>query len=183
MTELTKQTVDLADYPDLVIVRAGMRAESVKEFWKLMKYGYQIIDSVGGVKDADELTPEGLLHNEEEIFSLFPPHFVIRQYWQDFDSLEEWTQTGTHRELWDELAESPDGTSFWHELYSRDGIEAVYNGMDDSPIGMLNFAPTQPVRGDLSSARNRLQKSGGSDASSPLLSGEDVSEADTDDGG
>jgi hypothetical protein len=166
MAKLKRQTVDLADYPDLVIIRAGMRAESVKGFGKLMKYGYQIIDSVGGVKEGDELTPEGLLHNEEEIFSLLPPHFVIRQYWQDFDSLEEWTQTGTHRELWDELAESPEGTSFWHELYSRDGIEAVYNGMDDSPTGMMNFAPTQPVRGDLSSARGRLQKSGDSETPS-----------------
>ena len=170
MTHLKRQTVDLSDHPDLVIIRAGMRAKSVKGFWKLMKYGYQIIDSVGGVKDADELTPEGLLHNEEEIFSLFPPHFVIRQYWHDFDSLEEWTQTGTHRELWDELAESPEGTSFWHELYSRDGIEAVYNGMDDAPIGMMNFAQTMEVDGDLSSARDRLQKSADSDVSSPLLS-------------
>ncbi|HET7324166.1 MAG TPA: DUF4188 domain-containing protein [Halococcus sp.] len=176
MTDPNRQTVDLSNYPDLVIVRAGMRAESVKGFWKLIKYGYQIIDSVGGVRDSDELTPEGLLHNEEVIFSLLPPHFIIRQYWRDFDSLEEWTQTGTHRELWDELAESPEGTSFWHELYSRDGIEAVYNGMDDSPIGMLNFAPTQLVCGDLSSARDRLQKSENIDISSPLLPDDSVSD-------
>jgi hypothetical protein len=176
MTEYTRQTVDLSEYPDLVIIRAGMRAESVKGFWKLMKYGYQIIDSVGGVRDSDDLTPEGLLHNEEVIFSLLPPHFIIRQYWRDFDSLEEWTQTGTHRELWDELAESPEGTSFWHELYSHEGIEAVYNGMDDAPIGMMNFAPTKPVDGDLSSARQRLQNPTDSESSSPLLFDEDIHE-------
>jgi hypothetical protein len=157
MTKLKRQTVDLSDHPDLVVIRAGMRAESVVGFWKLMKYGYQIIKSVNGTDDSKPLTPDGLLHMEDEIHSLWPPHLVIRQYWEDFDSLEEWTQTGTHRELWDELAESPEGTAFWHELYSRDGIEAVYNGMDDAPIGMMNFAPTETVDGELSSARDRLQ--------------------------
>lgn len=166
MTDRSRQTVDLSEYPDLVIIRAGMRAESLKGIYKLMKYGYQIIDSVNGIEDSEELTPDALLHNEEEIHSIIPPHFVIRQYWRDFDSLEDWTHTGTHSELWDELAESPEGTSFWHELYSREGIEAVYNGMDDAPTGMMNFAPTEPVDGDLSSARDRLQNPSNSAISS-----------------
>lgn len=157
MVERTRETVDLANYPDLVIVRAGMRANSLTGVVKLLKYGYQIIESVNGIDDSKELTPEGLLHMEDEIHSLLPPHFVIRQYWVDFDSLEEWTHSGTHSELWDELAESPEGASFWHELYSRDGIEAIYNGMEETPTGMMNFAPTEPVDSELSSARERLQ--------------------------
>ena len=157
MSDRSRQTVDLSNYPDLVIVRAGMRAHSLRGVVKLARYGYQILESVNGIDDSKELTPEGLLHMEDEIHSIVPPHFVIRQYWSDFNSLEEWTQTGAHRELWDELAESPEGTSFWHELYSRDGIEAVYNGMKETPTGMMNFAPTEPVDGELSSARDRLQ--------------------------
>ena len=166
MTDRSRQTVDLSEYPDLVVIRAGMRAESLKGIYKLMKYGYQIIDSLNGIEDSEELSPDALLHNEEEIHSLIPPHFVIRQYWRDFDALEEWTHTGTHSELWDKLAESPEGTSFWHELYSREGIEAVYNGMDDASTGMMNFAPTEPVDGDLSSARDRLQNPSNSAMSS-----------------
>lgn len=174
MATLNRQTVDLSDHPDLVIIRVGMRAESVKGFLKLMKYGYQIIESVNATDDSDSLTPEGLLHHEESIFSLFPPHLVIRQYWHNFDSLEEWTRSSPHRELWQELIENPAGTTFWHELYSQDGIEAIYHGLEDRPMGMMNFAPTEPARGNLFSARKRLQRSDGSDAASPPLSEEDI---------
>ena len=166
MAERSRQTVNLSNHPDLVIIRAGMRANSLKGVVKLARYGYQIIKSVNGIDDSKELTPEGLLHIEEEIHSLLPPHFVIRQYWEDFDSLEEWTYTGTHSELWDELAENPEGTSFWHELYSQDGIEAIYNGMEKTPTGMMNFAPTESVDGELSSARDRLQNPSNSAVSS-----------------
>lgn len=166
VTDRTRETVDLSSYPDLVIIRAGMRANSLQGVVKLFKYGYQIIESVNGLDDSKELTPEGLLHMEDEIHSLLPPHFVIRQYWEDIDSLEEWTHTGTHSELWDELAENPEGTSFWHELYSRDGIEAIYNGMASTPTGMMNFAPTESLDGELSSIRDRLQNPSDSPMSS-----------------
>lgn len=157
MADRSRQTVDLSNYPDLVIVRAGMRAHSVRGVVKLASYGYQILESVNGIDGSKELTPEGLLHMEDEIHSILPPHVIIRQYWKDMDALEEWTHTGTHSELWDRLSENPEGTSFWHELYSQDGIEAIYNGMESSPTGMMNFAPTESLEGDLSPIQERLQ--------------------------
>ena len=166
MAERSRQTVDLSNYPDLVIVRAGMRANSLKGVVKLVRYGYQIIESVNGIDNSSEFTPEELLHMENEIHSLVPPHFVIRQYWENIDALEEWTRTGMHSKLWDQLAESPEGTSFWHELYSRDGIEAIYNGMEKAPTGMMNFATTKSLDGELSTIQDRLQNPSDSPISS-----------------
>jgi hypothetical protein len=39
------------------------------------------------------MTRRVLLH-EDLIWSLFPPHVGMRQYWRDFDSLESWTRSG-----------------------------------------------------------------------------------------
>jgi len=37
----------------------------------------------------------------------------------------------------------------------RGGMEAIYDDMD-RPIGMMSFAPLEPARGRMFSARNRL---------------------------
>jgi hypothetical protein len=49
------------------------------------------------------------------------------------------------------------GTGFWHELYfMRGGMEAVYLDVA-RPSGFLNFAPAEPARGAMFSARDRLK--------------------------
>jgi len=40
-----------------------------------------------------------LLH-ENIIFSVFPMHDGMRQYWRDFDSLERWARSEPHRQWW-----------------------------------------------------------------------------------
>jgi hypothetical protein len=51
------------------------------------------------------------------IYSLFPPHVGMRQYWRDFESLERWTRADPHRTWWKQFLQDTGGTGFWHELY------------------------------------------------------------------
>jgi len=76
-----RTTVDLSAYPDLVVIYLGMRVNSAKGLTTLMSFGPKIRKSV-------QAQPDGLLLHENLLFSLFPPHAGMRQYWRDFDSLE-----------------------------------------------------------------------------------------------
>ncbi len=40
------------------------------------------------IRKSVEAHPDDLLLHENLLFSLFPPHAGMRQYWRDFDSLE-----------------------------------------------------------------------------------------------
>ena len=61
------------------------------------------------------------------------------------------------------------GTGFWHELYFlRGGMEAVYLDMADHPLGFLNFAPAEPARGALFSARGRLKEGAEAKVGAPV---------------
>jgi len=49
------------------------------------------------------------------------------------------------------------GVGFWHEAYfMRGGMEAVYDDMVEA-TGFLKFAPVQPARGSMFSARGRAR--------------------------
>jgi hypothetical protein len=76
-----RTTVDLSQYPDLVVIYLGMRVKSLRGLKTLLSFGPKISASV----DAQ---PDGLLLHENLVFSLFPPHAGMRQYWRDFESLE-----------------------------------------------------------------------------------------------
>ncbi|MGC1357762.1 MAG: DUF4188 domain-containing protein [Xanthobacteraceae bacterium] len=92
--------------------------------------------------------------------SLIPLHAGMRQYWRDFDALEAWSRSAPHREWWQDFLRSSRGTGFWHEAYfMRGGMEAVY---DDVPVrlGFGQFAPLQPARGPMFSARTRAMLAG-----------------------
>ena len=57
---------------------------------------------------------------------LSPRHFGMRQYWSDFEALETWARSETHRQWWRRFLKDSGGTGFWHETYfRRGGIEAV----------------------------------------------------------
>ena len=148
MARADRRTVDLSAYPDLVVIYLGMRANSLAGLKTLISFGPKIEKAV-----AEE--PEGLLLHERMLYS--PRHFGMRQYWRDFDSLEEWTRTLPHQEWWRDYVKDTGGTAFWHETYfMRGGMEAIY-ASSEKPLGLTAFAPVEPARGSMFSARKRLR--------------------------
>jgi hypothetical protein len=147
---LNRSTVDLSQYPDLVVIYLGMKVNSPRGLKTLISFDPKIGKSVAA-------KPDGLLLHENLLFSLFPPHAGMRQYWRDFDSLERWARSLPHQQWWQQFLEDRGGTGFWHETYSRGGqIESIY--IDMPAIGLATFAPSKPARGSMFSARRRLGK-------------------------
>jgi Domain of unknown function (DUF4188) len=145
----TRRTIDLGAYPDLVVIILGMRVNFITGIRTLIGFGPKI-------ESAARARPPGLLHHEVFLFSLFPPHAGIRQYWQDFASLERWARSEPHRSWWKNFLKDSQGTGFWHETYRmRGGIEAIYDDVP-RPIGMLAFAPVTAAKGGMFSARSRI---------------------------
>ena len=77
---VNRRTVDLSDSPDLVVIYLGMRVNALAGLWTLVGFGPRIAGSV-------DSKPDGLLLHENLIFSLFPPHTGMRQYWRDGETL------------------------------------------------------------------------------------------------
>ncbi len=147
----TRETVDLSQYPDLVVIYLGMHVNTFTGFKTLLGFGPKISGAV-------EARPDGLLLHESLFFSL--RHFGMRQYWRDFESLEAWSRSDPHVQWWRQFLRDSGGAGFWHETYMRrGGVEAVYIDMK-SPVGMMRFAPTEPARGAMFSARNRARLPG-----------------------
>ncbi|WP_309247510.1 monooxygenase family protein [Nocardia terpenica] len=88
-----RRTVDLAEYPDLVVVYLGMRVRRVRGMLRLLGLGPKLYRS-------HRERPDGLLLHEDVVWALFPPHWGARQYWRDLDSLERWTRSDPHRQWW-----------------------------------------------------------------------------------
>lgn len=148
-SSVKRTTVDLAAYPDLVVMYLGMRVNKLRGVPTLLKFGRRI-------REAVKARPDGLLLHEPLVFS--PRQIGMRQYWRDFDSLEAWARAPPHRTWWTEYLKDTKGTGFWHETYSMaGGIEAIYDNMDQ-PIGLLRFAPAEPALGGMFSARHRLRR-------------------------
>jgi Domain of unknown function (DUF4188) len=161
--KVNRATVDLAGFPNLVVIYLGMRAQSATGLLTLLKFGPKIAKSV-------EDQPDGLLLHENLLFSLFPPHFGMRQYWRDFDSMEAWARSLPHQRWWQEFLRDPGGTGFWHETYfMKGGMEAVYDDVR-TPVGLSGFAPVVPAHGPMFSARKRALVAG----SAGLSEGGDV---------
>lgn len=161
MQRVGRRTVDLTGFPDMVVIYLGMRVNMLSGLQTLMGFGPKITRSV-------EAKPEGLLLHENFLFSLFPPHAGMRQYWKDFDSLERWARSEPHREWWTQFLRDSGGTGFWHEAYfMQGGMEAVYVDMVRD-IGFLTFAPAHEARGSMFSARGRANLSAASEAPPPV---------------
>jgi len=153
-TKVDRRTVDLSQYPGLVVVYLGMRVNRLTGLKTLLGFGPKIAASA-------EAQPEGLLAHEVFLFSLFPAHAGIRQYWRDMDSLLAWTRSEPHREWWKNFLRDSGGTGFWHETYlMTGGMEAIYDDVPE-PIGFLKFAPARPARGPMFGAAIRAHKAGG----------------------
>jgi hypothetical protein len=148
-----RRTVDLSAYPDLVVIYLGMRVNTLAGLKTLFGFGPKIANSVAAA-------PDGLLLHENMLFSLFPPHLGMRQYWRDFESMEAWSRSEPHRAWWKQFLHDSGGTGFWHETYfMQGGMEAVYDDMAGD-IGLLRFAPAADARGGMFSARGRARRAG-----------------------
>ena len=159
-TRVDRRTVDLSSYPDLVVIYLGMRVNRITGITTLLGFGPRISASAGA-------QPDGLLRHETVIYSLFPPHIGMRQYWRDVDSLLMWTRSDPHRQWWKAFLKDSGGTGFWHETYFRQGgMEAIYDDVMQ-PIGFMTFAPVVSARGPMFGAAAR---SGKEFASQPVLS-------------
>jgi hypothetical protein len=118
------------------------------------------------ISKAVAAKPEGLLLHEPVIYSIFPMHAGMRQYWRSFEDLERWARSEPHRLWWQQFLRDSGGTGFWHETYFiRGGMEAIYDDIH-VPLGFSAFAPTSIARGPMFSARTRLHRSG--EANSPV---------------
>jgi hypothetical protein len=144
----SRHTVDLSEFPDLVVIYLGMRVEEPRGHETLQALGPQIQASV-------EEEPDGLLLHEQLVFGEDPVHVGFRQYWRDFESLEAWASTLPHKTWWTDYLRDRGGTSFWHETYFRSGgIESMYVDVED-PVGLGRVAPRAPATGPMFSARKR----------------------------
>ncbi|MGA8273336.1 MAG: phenylacetaldoxime dehydratase family protein [Candidatus Sulfotelmatobacter sp.] len=163
--KVNRLTVDLSTYPDLVVIYLGMPVRTLTGLKTLLGFGPKIAKSV-----ADH--PDGLLLHEFFLWSLFPPHAGIRQYWRDFESLERWARSEPHRAWWKTFLRDSGGTGFWHETYfMRGGIEAVYDDLA-RPTGLLSFAPTVAALGPMFSSRQRAHLAGTASIAGPVAESE-----------
>ena len=143
-----RQSVDLSQYPDLVMIMLGFRLRGWRGLLALRRIG-------PGLNQMARERPEGLLGHESMMFSLF--HFGFRQYWCDFDSLERFTRSEPHADWWRRIRALSAGAGFWHETYhARGGVEALYVAMPE-PVGLQRFAPERQPVGPFLSARARVQ--------------------------
>jgi hypothetical protein len=158
---VNRVTVDLSEYPNLVVIYLGMRVNSLRGLRTLLSFGPRISDAVAA-------KPDGLLLHENFMFSLFPPHAGMRQYWRDFESLETWARSLPHQQWWQNFARDPGGTGFWHEAYFlKGGMEAIYDDLPE-PLGFLKFAPRKQARGAMFSARKRAGIGGEASVGAPV---------------
>ncbi len=158
---VARRTVDLSGYPDLVVIYLGMKVRTARGLKTLFGFGPKISDAV-------RQKPPGLLLHEDIIFSIFPPHLGMRQYWKDYESMERWVRSLPHMDWWRNFIRDSGGTGFWHETYSmRGGIEAIYLDIS-SPVGLARFAPVLEARGTMFSARRRLKLEGEPELKEPV---------------
>ncbi len=158
-----RQTVDLTQYPGLVMIVLGMKALNWRGVSTVLSFGRRIGDAV-------QARPDGLLLHEGLFFSLWPLHVGMRQYWRDLESLERWTRESPHLDWWRAFHKDPRGTAFWHEAYfAEGGIDSVFVGMD-RPFGLMKFAPAVGAHGSMASARMRARKAAGA----PPQNGEEL---------
>jgi Domain of unknown function (DUF4188) len=149
--KVNRQTVDLSQYPGLVVIYLGMRVNRLTGLKTLFGFGPKISGSVAAA-------PDGLLLHENFVFSLFPMHAGMRQYWRDMESLLAWTRSDPHREWWKNFLRDSGGTGFWHETYlMQGGMEAIYDDLPN-PVGFMHFAPVVPARGPMFGAAHRAAK-------------------------
>lgn len=165
-TKVNRRTIDLSPYPDLIVIYLGMRVNRLTGIKTLLGFGPQISASASA-------QPDGLLRHENIIYSLFPMHVGMRQYWRDLESLMKWTRSDPPRRWWQNFLKDSGGTGFWHETYFlRGGMEAIYDDIPEK-FGFMSFAPVVPARGPMFGAEARTGKT---PANRPVLAEQELYE-------
>jgi len=143
----SRQSVDLTNYPGLVVVYLGFHVST----WR----GLLAVLGIGkALRSVIRHKPDGLLLHEPLFYSL--RHIGMRQYWRDLDSLEEFTRSAPHKTWWREFSRDAKGSGFWHEAYRKEGgMEALYMNMP-YPTGFAAFAPAAQPEGSYRTSRGRL---------------------------
>lgn len=157
-----RTSIDLAAYPDLIVVYLGYRATT----WRSTRMLFSIGRDLRRIRSSK---PDGLLAHESVLFGW--RHIGMRQYWRDLPSLEAFTRSNPHKAWWRALGRDPGGAGFWHETYRRSGgMEALYLNMP--PFGFATFAQARAPVGPFMTARSRLA------AESPSIAQQVVGAAD-----
>ena len=139
---VSRQSVDLSAYPDLVMIMLGFRVRGWLGLLAMRRIG-------PGLNRIARDRPEGMM------FSL--THFGFRQYWRDMEALERFTRSEPHADWWRRIRELSAGAGFWHESYhAKGGVEALYVAMP-GPVGLQHFAPERRPVGPFMSARARVE--------------------------
>lgn len=156
MQKFERLTVDLEDYPDLVVIYLGMQPLSPRGMITAMKSLYAVWKML-------KTKPEGLLRHENMVtlngFFSLSMNFGFRQYWRNFDDLEKWSRTSVHAEWWREMYKDTRGTMIWHETYGmQGGIDAIWGSTNRTEkLGLAQFAPVIEAKGSSYSARKRIK--------------------------
>jgi hypothetical protein len=155
-TKVNRRTVDLSQYPNLVVIYLGMRVNRLTGLKTLIGFGPKISSSVSA-------QPDGLLLHENMFYSVFPMHVGMRQYWRDPETLLAWTRSEPHRRWWQAFLRNSGGTGFWHETYlMQGGMEAIYDDLPE-PIGFMRFAPVEVARGAMFGSAQRVSMTHGAE--------------------
>ena len=165
--KINRTTVDLSAYPDLVVIYLGMRVNSLRGLKTLAGFGPQI-------KAAVAAKPDGLLLHEDLIFSLWPLHAGMRQYWRDFESMEIWARsTMPHQKWWKDFLRDPGGTGFWHETrFRRGGIRGHLRCPSEPDRDDAICAERGGARADVLGAAKSGWPSGEARVTPPVAEGE-----------
>ncbi|PVX29657.1 monooxygenase family protein [Sphingomonas pokkalii] len=147
-----RETVDLAAYPDLIVVILGFKLRRLRALPAMLRIGR-------GLAAIRKNPPEGLLAEDGMLFGW--NHVGFRQYWRDLPSLEAFTRSAPHSVWWQDFLKDPHGAGFWHEAYGARGIEAVYVNLPGQRLGLGMFAPRARPVGTLLSSRQRMQAHAG----------------------
>ena len=140
-THVERRTVDLSGYPDLVVIYLGMCVNRITGMKTLLGSRPKITASASAL-------PDGLLRHEMFVFSLFPMHVGMRQYWRDMDSLMKWTRSEPHRQWWQQFLERLEG----HRVLARD-LYAARRHRSDPPAMCRSRSGSRP-------SRRRFQRAG-----------------------
>ena len=142
-----RRTVDLAAYPDLVLVLLGFQVQGWRGVPALLRIGR-------GLRALRHDKPDGLLWDQQFVFGW--NHVGIRQYWSDPDSLERFTRAAPHSVWWRDFLQDAQTCGFWHEAYhARGGVEAIYVNLP-RPGGLGAFAPERAPVGPFMTSRERM---------------------------
>ena len=144
-----RMTVDLTDYPDVVVLYLGIKVNKLRGTGRVVKMRAQLNEMV-------KHPPDGMMAHESFWWSFFPLHVGFRQFWRDPDSLDRYAHTSEHRDWWSKfLGDGAALTSAWHEAYfSGGGRDLLYTDMNNE-VGWARFAPTLVARGQSYSSRGR----------------------------